>query len=59
MRCEADLASDMLDQFGIETQLRDNGDGIFEATIFIGSAGWRSPLRVRIKAGSLSENLLP
>ncbi len=39
LRCEADLASDVLDRFGMETQLRDNGDGTFDATVFTGAAG--------------------
>ena len=39
LRCEADLLSDVLDRFGMETQLRDNGDGTFDATVFTGAAG--------------------
>lgn len=39
LRCENDLLSDVLDRFGMETQLRDNGDGTFDATVFTGAAG--------------------
>ena len=39
LRCEADLVSDVLDRFGMETQLRDNGDGTFDAMVFTGAAG--------------------
>ena len=39
LRCEEDLLSDVLDRFGMETQLRDNGDGTFDATVFTGAAG--------------------
>ena len=39
LRCESDLLSDVLDRFGMETQLRDNGDGTFDATVFTGAAG--------------------
>lgn len=41
LRCEADLLSDVLDRFGMETQLRDNGDGTFDAVVFTASAGLR------------------
>ena len=39
LRCEADLVSDVLDRFGMETQLRDNGGGTFDAMVFTGAAG--------------------
>lgn len=39
LRCETDLLSDVLDRFGMETQLRDNGDGTFDAVVFSGAAG--------------------
>ena len=39
LRCEANLVSDVLDRFGMETQLRDNKDGTFDATVFTGAAG--------------------
>lgn len=39
LRCDEDLLSDVLDRFGMETQLRDNGDGTFDATVFTGAAG--------------------
>lgn len=39
LRCEGDLLSDVLDRFGTEAQLRDNGDGTFDATVFTGAAG--------------------
>lgn len=39
LRCEADLLSDVLDRFGMETQLRNNGDGTFDAVVFTGAAG--------------------
>ena len=39
LRCEEDLVSDVLDRFGMETQLWDNGDGTFDATVFTGAAG--------------------
>ena len=39
LRCEADLLSDVLDRFGMETQLRDNGDGTFDAVVFTGAVG--------------------
>ena len=39
LRCEADLVSDVLDRFGMETQFQDNGDGTFDATVFTGAAG--------------------
>lgn len=39
LRCEEDLLSDVLDRFGMETQLRDNKDGTFDATVFTGAAG--------------------
>lgn len=39
LRCESDLLSDVLDRFGMETQLRDNGDGTFDAVVFTGAAG--------------------
>ncbi len=37
--CEADLVSDVLDRFGMETQFQDNGDGTFDAMVFTGAAG--------------------
>ena len=37
--CERDLLSDVLDRFGMETHLRDNGDGTFDAAVFTGAAG--------------------
>ena len=39
LRCERDMLSDVLDRFGMETQLRDNGDGTFDAMVFTGAAG--------------------
>lgn len=39
LRCEADLLSDVLDRFGMETQLRDNGDGTFDAAVSTAPAG--------------------
>ena len=39
LRCEGDLLSDVLDRFGMETQLRDNGNGTFDAVVFTGAAG--------------------
>ena len=39
LRCGKDLLSDVLDRFGMETHLRDNGDGTFDATVFTGAAG--------------------
>ena len=39
LHCEKDLLSDVLDRFGMETQLRDNGDGTFDAVVFTGAAG--------------------
>ena len=39
LRCEAELVSDVLDRFGMETQLRDNGDETFDAMVFTGAAG--------------------
>lgn len=39
LRCESDLLSDVLDRFGMETRLRDNGDGTFDAAVFTGAAG--------------------
>lgn len=39
LRCEDDLLSDVLDRFGMETQLRSNGDGTFDAVVFTGAAG--------------------
>lgn len=39
LRCEADLLSDVLDRFGMETQLRDNGNGTFDAAVLTGAAG--------------------
>lgn len=39
LRCETDLVSDVLDRFGMETQLRDNGDGTFDAMVFTVAAG--------------------
>ena len=39
LRCESDLLNDVLDRFGMETQLRDNGDGTFDAVVFTGAAG--------------------
>lgn len=39
LRCERDMLSDVLDRFGMETQLRDNGDGTFDAVVFTGAAG--------------------
>ena len=37
--CENDLLSDVLDRFGMETRLQDNGDGTFDAAVFTGAAG--------------------
>ena len=39
LRCESGLLSDVLDRFGMETQLHDNGDGTFDAVIVTGAAG--------------------
>ncbi|MCI8538367.1 MAG: WYL domain-containing protein [Oscillospiraceae bacterium] len=39
LHCEIDLLSDVLDRFGMETQLRDNGDGTFDAVVLTGAAG--------------------
>lgn len=39
LRCEENLISVVLDRFGRETQLRDNGDETFDATVFTGAAG--------------------
>lgn len=39
LRCENDIRGDVLDRFGLETQLRDNGDGTFDAAVFTGAAG--------------------
>lgn len=39
LRCEGDLLSDVLDRFGMETQLRDNGDGTIDAVVFTGADG--------------------
>lgn len=39
LRCEADLVSDVLDRFGMETQFQNNGDGTFDAMVFTGAAG--------------------
>ena len=39
LRCENDLLSDVLDRFGMETQLRDNGDGTIDAVVFTGGDG--------------------
>lgn len=39
LRCEMDLLSDVLDRFGTETQLQDNGDGTFDAVVFTGATG--------------------
>lgn len=39
LRCEDNVLSDVLDRFGLETQLRDNGDGTFDAAVLTGAAG--------------------
>lgn len=39
LRCESDLLSDVLDRFGMNTQLQSNGDGTFDAVVFTGAAG--------------------
>ena len=40
LRCERDLLSDVLDRFGTETQLQDNGDEkTFDAVVRTGAAG--------------------
>ncbi|MDE6590318.1 MAG: hypothetical protein K2K53_08280, partial [Oscillospiraceae bacterium] len=39
LRCDKDLLDDVLDRFGLETQLRDNGDGTFDAVVFTAPAG--------------------
>lgn len=39
LRCEEDLLSDVLDRFGMGTQLRENGDGTFDAVVLAGAAG--------------------
>lgn len=39
LRCESDLLSDVLDRFGMNTQLQSNGDGTLDAVVFTGAAG--------------------
>ncbi len=39
LHCEEGMLSDVLDRFGMEAQLRDNGDRTFDAVVFTGAAG--------------------